>query len=351
MIYGRQTVYVSDEAAFPSSRGLPVIPVRKGILMAQVETVRGPVPVDDLGTVLMHEHVFVTTEEIRLNYPDLWDEDRQVAGAVERLTALAGIGVRTIADPTVIGLGRDVARVARVNALVDLNIIVATGIYTYGDLPFFFQHHGPGTLLGGDEDMVTMFERDLTEGIAGTGVKAAFLKCALEGELTPGVERVLRAVAETHRRTGAPITVHTNAALRTGLVAQRLLKEEGVDLGAVVMGHSGDSADVDYLRELIDNGSYVGMDRFGLDILLPEDQRVATIATLAEQGLADRMVLSHDASCHIDWFRPGVREQLAPNWHYTHIHEAVLPALRQAGVTDRQIDVMLVDNPRRYFSR
>lgn len=145
--------------------------------------------------------------------------------------------------------------------------------------------------------------------------------------------------------------MHTNAALRTGLVAQRVLKDEGVDLGAVVMGHSGDSADLDYPHELIDNGSYVGMDRFGLDVLLPEDQRVATVATLAEQGLADRMVLSHDAACHIDWFRPGVREQLAPNWHHTHIHEAVLPALRQAGVTDEQIDVMLVDNPRRYFSR
>ncbi|WP_326642136.1 hypothetical protein OG884_03700 [Streptosporangium sp. NBC_01755] len=226
---------------------------------------------------------------------------------------------------------------------------MATGIYTYSDVPHFFAYHGPGTLLGGDEQMVSMFVQDLTEGIAGTQIKAAFLKCALEGDPTPGGERVLRAVAETHKRTGAPITVHTNPARRTGLVAQQILKEEGVDLGAVVIGHSGDTADLDYLHELIDNGSYTGVDRFGLDILLPGDQRVATVARLVEQGLADRMVLSHDASCHIDWFPPGVREQVAPNWHFTHIHDAVLPALRQPGVTDRQIDVMLIDNPRRYF--
>ena len=120
--------------------------------------------------------------------------------------------------------------------------------------------------------------------------------------------------------------------------------------GGLVIGHSGDSADLDYLRRLIDNGSFIGMDRFGLDILLPTDQRVATVAALARQGLADRMVLSHDASCHIDWFPPGVREQIAPNWHYTHLHDQVLPALLRAGVTQSQLSTMLVDNPRRYFS-
>jgi phosphotriesterase-related protein len=316
-----------------------------------VETVRGPVPVDELETVLMHEHVFVRTEEIQRNYPHLFDEEKEVAAAVERLNALVNVGVATIVDPTVIGLGRDVARIARVNALVDINIIVATGIYTYSDVPHFFQYHGPGTLLGGDEPMVPMFVQDLTEGIAGTGIKAAFLKCALENELTPGVERVLGAVAEAHKRTGAPIVVHTSAVGGTGLLAQQILRREGVDLGSVVIGHSGDSSDLDYLHELIDNGSYVGMDRFGLDILLPTDERIATVAKLAEEGLADRMVLSHDASCHIDWFPPGVREQIAPQWHYTHIHKNVLPALRDAGVTQQQIDTMLIDNPRRYFTR
>lgn len=318
--------------------------------MARVETVRGPVPVEALGTVLMHEHVFVLNEEIRRNYPELWDEERQVAGAVSRLRALKERGVDTIVDPTVIGLGRDIERVARVNAEVDLNIVPATGLYTYNDLPFFFRFHGPGTLLGGPDVMIDMFVKDITEGIAGTPVKAAFLKCAIEEELTPGVERVMVAVAEAHKRTGVPITVHTSPGHRTGLVAQDVLRREGVDLRRVVVGHSGDTADLGYLHELIDNGSYLGMDRFGLDVLLPEDQRVATIAKLASEGLADRMVLAQDASCHIDWFPPGVREQVAPNWVFTHIHDDVLPALRTAGVSEQQLTTMLVDNPRRYFT-
>jgi phosphotriesterase-related protein len=316
----------------------------------QVQTVRGPVAVNDLGSVLMHEHVFVVSEELRQSLPETWDEQERIADAVSRLKALAATGVSTLVDPTVIGLGRNVARVALVNEQVDLNIVAATGIYTLADIPDFFRYHGPGTLLGGPEGMTDLFVRELTEGIADTGIKAAFLKCAIETELTPGVERVMRAVAQAHLRTGAPITVHTSAAARTGLVAQDVLRSEGVDLGAVVIGHSGDSTDLDYLHQLIDNGSYVGMDRFGLDALLPEDQRVATVAALAREGFAERMVLSHDASCHIDWFPPGVREQIAPNWHHTHLHDQVLPALRTAGVTQAQLTTMLVDNPRRYFT-
>lgn len=318
--------------------------------MATVETVKGPVSVHALGTVLMHEHVFVFNEELRRNYPERWDEERQVAGAVTRLRALKDRGVDTIVDPTVIGLGRDIERVARVNAEVDINIVPAAGLYAYPDLPFSFRMYGPGAPFGGDEPLVELFVKDITEGIAGTGIKAAFLKCAIEEELTPGVERVLNAVAETHRQTGAPITVHTNPNHGTGLVAQKVFRRAGVDLERVVIGHSGDTTDLDYLRELIDGGSYVGMDRFGLDMFLPFEQRVATVAKLAAEGFADRIVLAHDASCHLDWIPQGLREKMAPNWHYTHIHDDVLPALREAGVTEQQITTMLVDNPRRYFT-
>lgn len=318
--------------------------------MAEVQTVRGPVSAGELGTVLIHEHVFVLNEEIRQNYPALWDEEQRVADAVARLQALKDRGVDTIADPTVLGLGRDIHRVARINEQVELNIIPATGLYTYNDVPFFFRFHGPGTMLGGDEAMVGMFTGDITSGIAGTSIKAGFLKCAIEEELTPGVERVLKAVAEAHKRTGVPIMVHTSAPHRTGLAAQQVLRGEGVDLGRVQLAHSGDTADLDYLHQLIDGGSYIGMDRFGLDILLPTDQRVAAIAKLAAEGYADRMMLAHDASCHIDWFPAGVREQVAPNWHYTFIQDTVLPALREAGTTEQQIATMLVGNPQRYFT-
>ncbi|SFG71100.1 phosphotriesterase-related protein [Streptomyces mirabilis] len=118
--------------------------------------------VDDLGTVLMHEHVFVLSEELRQSIPENWDEQLRIDDAVTRLTALAETGVSTIVDPTVIGLGRDVRRVAAVNERVDLDIIVATGLYTLVDVPNYFRHHRPGTLLGGPESMTDRFVRELT---------------------------------------------------------------------------------------------------------------------------------------------------------------------------------------------
>ena len=321
--------------------------------MSDVQTVRGPVDTSALGKVLMHEHVFVLGTEMRenyANYPNTWDEDARVADAVAKLTELTSRGIDTIVDPTVIGLGRYLPRIQQINAQVDINIIVATGIYTYNDVPFQFHFTGPGLLFDIAEPMVELFIQDIREGIAGTGVKAAFLKCAIEHPgLTPGVERVMRAVGQAQVETGVPITVHTSPGTQSGLVAQKVLAEEGVDLSKVVIGHSGDSTDLDYLCALADAGSLLGMDRFGLDVLLPFEERVNTVAELARRGYAEKMVLAHDASCFIDWFDADAKEQAVPNWNYTHISDDVLPALLERGVTGEQITTMLVDNPRRYF--
>lgn len=322
-------------------------------MTAEVHTVRGPIPTTDLGVTLMHEHVFVLSPEIVANYPEGWGEEQvREQAAVDKLNALKAIGVDTIVDPTVIGLGRYIPRIARVAERTDLQIVVATGVYTYNDVPMFFHFTGPGTLLNGPEPMVDMFVRDITEGIAGTGVKAAILKCATdEPGVTPGVERVLRAVAQAHRATGVPITTHTHAHTRRGLEQQRVFAEEGVDLTRVIIGHSGDSTDLDYLEELAAAGSYLGMDRFGLDNICSFDDRVDTVARMCERGHAGRMVLAHDASCYIDWLPEAALPFALPNWHYLHIHNDVLPALRRRGVTEEQITTMLVDNPRAIFSR
>ncbi|GAA1557821.1 phosphotriesterase [Actinomadura kijaniata] len=325
--------------------------------MPVVETVRGPVDVAALGRTFMHEHVFVLDTEHIQNHGAgaWWDEEERVADAVAKLRQLVDRGITTIADPTVWGLGRYIPRVRRIAEQVpELNIIPATGLYTYNDVPFQLIYRGPGTLLGGPDPLVENFVRDLTEGIADTGVKAAFLKCAMDAPgLTPGVERVMRAVAAAHRETGAPVTVHTHSDSHAGRVVVELLGKEGVDLSKVVIGHAGDSNDLDYLMELADTGAILGMDRFGLDLLNPTPDRVATIAALCERGYTDRMVLSHDAACYMDWFGPDpeLLRDLAPNWNYRHITDDVLPALRERGVTDAQIDQMLVGNPRRYFTR
>ena len=205
----------------------------------------------------MHEHVFVLSPEITANYPEAWgDEAKREADAIERLNELKARGVDTIVDLTVIGLGRYIPRIARIAAATDLNIVVATGIYTYNDVPMYFHFRGPGTAARrpGDHDRACSSATS-SDGIAGTGIKAAILKCATdEPGVTPGVERVLRAVAQAHRQTGVPISTHTHAATRRGLEQQAIFAEEGVDLSRVVIGHCGDTTDIGYLEELIGGG-------------------------------------------------------------------------------------------------
>ena len=320
--------------------------------MPVVETARGPVTTEQLGVTLMHEHVFIISTEFALNYATEaeWDEEVRVEDAITKLGALKARGVDTIVDPTIVGLGRYIPRIQRIAGQVDLNIIVATGVYAFSEVPHFFHYRGPGRLFDVPEMMTELFLKDIREGIGGTSVKAAFLKVVTEEHgLTPDVERIMRATAWAHRETGVPITTHSNAPHYTGRLQQKLFAEEGVDLSRVVIGHSGDSTDLSYLRELMDNGSIIGMDRFGLDVLLPFADRVATVVALCKEGYSDRMVLSHDASCHIDFFTTEQRESVTPNWHFTHVHDDVLPALRERGVTEDQIDQMLVANPRRYF--
>ena len=174
--------------------------------MSQVPTVLGPVDTAELGRTYMHEHIFSLTTDVQQNYPQEWgSEEDRIADAVSKLGALAAQGVRTIVDPTVVGLGRYIPRIQRVAAQVpELNIIVSTGIYTYESAPFFFAYRGPALneALGTEvpDPMVDMFVGDITDGIAGTGVRAGMLKCAIDAfGMTPGVERVMRAVAQ-----GAP---------------------------------------------------------------------------------------------------------------------------------------------------
>src|SRR5712692_4900666 len=270
--------------------------------MTKIQTVRGPIDSSQLGTTLMHEHVFVLDTEILQNYPEEWgQEEKRIADAVARLNELKARGVDAIVDLTVIGQGRYIPRIQRIAEQTQIHIVVATGIYTYCDLPFYFHFRGPGTVLGGPELITEMFVRDINEGIANTRVKAGILKCATdEPEVTKDVERVLRAIAQAHRQTGVPISTHTHARKRVGVEQQRIFREE----------------------------------------------RVNTVASRCKREHAAKMVLSHDAACYNHWLPERPLPAILPRWHYLHIHNDVIPALKQKGVTDAHLRAMLVENPR-----
>ena len=312
-----------------------------------VETVSGPVALDDLGRTLMHEHVFVMDPEALQNWghvygPLYWNERERVDDAIVKFTRVREAGIRTIVDPTAPGLGRYVPRVREVAQAAGLQFIVASGVYAFLELPGFLAYRPTSAIA-------SLFVREITEGIDDTGIKAAFLKCAVERHGVIGdVPRILEAVAIAATETGVPVMVHTNAAEQTGLMALEKLTSHGVDPTRIVIAHAGDSNDLDYLRAIAGTGAWLGCDRFGIEHFNPLEDRIRTLIALLGEGYGDRIHLSHDAACFMD-FMTGDPFFADERPDYLLISNRVVPALLGAGVTQEQIDQMMVENPKRFF--
>jgi phosphotriesterase-related protein len=318
--------------------------------MAEVQTIAGAVEASELGRTLIHEHFRGRDEAAAEQWPHLYDEDAEWANSIEAARGVMEHGVKTVVEPTAMMLGRDVRLLQRIAEETGLQIVTCTGIYTYDHLPHFFENR--------DEDfMAQCFVHDIEQGIQGTEVKAAFIKCAADAAgVTPNVEKVHRAAARASVQTGRPIMAHSRPASQTGPRQVEILLEEGVAPEKIQIAHTGDTDDLDYIESLLGTGVYVGLDRYGLPMFLATDKRNRTTTELLKRGHVERMFLSQDFVVALDWFPPEAGEQLMAagmveeDWSMTLLFERIIPALEEAGMTDEQLETMLVANPARWLS-
>jgi phosphotriesterase-related protein len=318
--------------------------------MSEVQTVQGPIDEGELGLTLVHEHVRFRDEAVAEQWPGRYDEQLELDAALLAVNDAKDRGVRTIVDPTAMFGGRDVRFMKRVADETGVRIVACTGIYSYDYLPHYFENR--------DIDvMADHFVEDIEIGVQGTDIRAAFLKCAADAAgVTEHVEKIHRAVARASLQTGAPIMAHSMPAVGTGPRQVEIFAEEGVDMAKVQIAHSGDTDDVEYIQRLIDNGVYVGLDRYGLEMFLPIDKRNATAAELLRRGHAERLMISQDFCATIDWFPPEAAEVFEGqgairNWSMTLVFDEVVPTLREIGaMDDDSFDTVFVQNPRRWLT-
>jgi phosphotriesterase-related protein len=315
--------------------------------MPAVETTGGPVDIEELGLTLIHEHFRAMDEAGRFQFPHLYDEQEEWDAAIADANAVRQHGVKTVVEPSALFLNRDAAFSKRVADETGLQVVLATGVYTYEHLPQF--------LANRDEDGVAaIFLHEIEHGIQGTPIKPAFLKCAADAQgVNPNVEKIHRAVARASKESGLPIMAHSHPASGTGLEQMRIFGEEGVDPATVQVAHTGDTDDLDYIERLLETGCWIGMDRYGLDLFLPTEQRNATVLALLERGYADRMFLSQDYCSTIDWFPREVQQYLkdneVPDWSMTFLFDRVIPELKERGMSDDDLNQMMVENPKRWL--
>jgi phosphotriesterase-related protein len=162
-------------------------------------------------------------------------------------------------------------------------------------------------------------------------------------------------VARASLRTGAPIMAHSRPASDTAPRQIEILLEEGVEPAKIQIAHTGDSDDLDQIERILETGVYIGMDRYGLELYLPFENRNRTVLALLERGYAERMFISADSCATLDYFPAAALEQLmaaglAIDWDIRIVHQRVIPALREGGMSDEQLETMLVANPVRWLT-
>ena len=330
--------------------------------MTTVNTVTGPVDGADLGRTLVHEHIRISYNGEELDPTYAWDRADTVARAVDKMAELLDAGFRTFVDPCPIELGRDPELYAEIASRSGMQMVCTTGFYTQhqdSGLPFYWRARDP-------EEVAELYVQELTEGIADTGgIRAGAIKAATGTEVTPAEARCLTAAAIAQREAGCAIITHTENSLH-GDAQQDLFADGGADLGRVLIGHQDEQTDVAPIRKLAERGTFVGIDRIGLEILAPDARRADHVAALVREGYTSQVCLSQDHICALTaprssfWIPPENREAAAMRreqiawqvWQrpYTYIVTDFVPALIERGVTEADIETIFVDNPRRLLA-
>jgi phosphotriesterase-related protein len=323
--------------------------------MATVQTVLGPVDASELGFTLSHEHVIVSNGQDRQNYPWLYDRQKTLDAAVEKMRELKAGGVDSMIDLTTPDLGRDIEFIVDASRASGVHVIAGTGLWR--DMP--------RSVMERDIDATAdIFVREIEVGIGETSVRAGAIKVA--NDAPEGFDeahvRVLRAAARACRRTGVPISTHHNALLQMGTTQVRIFKEEGTPMHHVCIGHSADTTDVEYLDSLLREGVYVSMDRYPGRAPRPTwQQRNATLKALLDRGWGERLMLGHDGWVAA-WIRAGEDSTQAPYAWATsnpepynpdgmlHLTRVAIPAMLEMGITQEQVDLMTREVPRRFLT-
>ncbi|MCJ7743082.1 MAG: hypothetical protein MUO99_00775, partial [Dehalococcoidales bacterium] len=186
---------------------------------------------------------------------------------------------------------------------------------------------------------------------------AGLLKAASDlAGVTRGEEQVLRGVARAHRRTGVPIMLHSYSPGQVGRQQLAILKEEKVDLRRVKLDPSNDTTDLEYLTWILEQGCYLGMDRYPGRVTSSQ-ARTRTMKALIDAGWAHRLLPSHDHA--LVWLRQGALPQDSPmspeerarrNPHgYLYMKKVVFSQLKEMGVPEAQLNRLCVNGPKNFF--
>jgi phosphotriesterase-related protein len=304
----------------------------------QVQTVLGPVAPGDLGFTLPHEHTKCSLWWIESRW-DYWELIGDEPRMNEELAAYKALGGGTLVDVTPIGIGRDLARLARLSQATGLHIVAGAGWYRQAYYPAEARIDRRSIDDLADEIVQEFVNGPVRPGIIGEiGTDKPWV--------TAQEERVFRAAARAALRTGASVTTHAVQS-DVGLAQLTILEDEGLDPARIVIGHCDSHPRIEHWREIVRRGAHVEADFLGMSFTplerAGEPKVVELISTLLNEGFEKQILLSQDV-CH--------DSQLASYGGngYTYLQKSFLPRLVEAGVNAATIKTITVENPARLLT-
>ncbi len=324
--------------------------------MNYVNTVTGPVPAEELGRTLMHEHFLFGFAGWQGDCTlGGWKEEAYTNACLKAVEDARAYGIETIVDATTNECGRNPLFLKKISEMTGMKIICSTGYYFQPESAYAYWMFRSG-FADIETEIYEMMKTELTVGIAGTGIKAGVIKLASsKDEITPMEQVFFRAAARAQKETGCVIITHTQLGTM-GPQQAKLLIENGADPKKIVIGHMCGSTDIAYHEEVLSYGVFDNFDRFGLEGELfhtpTDEERMDTIKTLCDKGYGDRIVLGHD-SVNVNLGRDLIMTpfmQEAMKWaNINDIGQRIIPGLKKRGMTDQAIDDLLRANPSRIF--
>jgi phosphotriesterase-related protein len=319
--------------------GVPVLALARPLLAARGRgraiTVRGPVEASDLGTTLVHEHVLVDFVGADKVARDRYDAEDAFRAALPHLQALRERGARTLVECTPAWLGRDPRLLARLSEASGLHLVTNTGYYGAAQDKYLPAH----AFEESAERLAERWTAEWRDGIEGTGVRPGFIKTGVDsGPLSAIDRKLIVAAALCHRRTGLRIHCHTGDG-RAAMDILSVLDAQRVSPAAFVWVHAQNEKDRALHLRAARAGAWIELDGVAEDSL---DGHVSAVMDLARAGQLARVLVSQDAG----WYRVGE----AGGGHfrpYTFLFDGFVPALRRAGLSERDVRRLLVDNPSR----
>lgn len=320
-------------------------------MVQNATTVCGPVPVENLGTTLIHEHILFGFPGCLgdVTCAPRFDRNAIIDHTVKLLKRYRqSYGLGTILDATPNDCGRDPELLREISEQSGVNILCSSGYYYEGEgATSYYKFRA---LLGNaDEEIYTMMKTEATVGIAGTGIKAGVFKVASsKGCITDYEKRFFRAAAKVSAETGTPIITHTQEG-NMGLEQAELLLENGAKPHKIMIGHIEGNIELNYHLSVLEKGVFIGFDRFGLEGFSgsPTDAvRVARVVALVRAGFGKQLMLSHDAI--LNWI--GKPLDVTSPTHSETIFRDIVPWFTDAGLTQSEIDMLLIENPKRFLA-